>query len=39
MARMPIWAARPLMVHEKLDNNPYMINGLIGAPIDFNAGF
>ncbi len=28
-----------LMVHEKLDNNPYMINGLLGAPIDFNAGF
>ena len=28
-----------MMVHEKLDNNPYMINGLIGAPIDFNAGF
>ena len=28
-----------LMVHEKLDNNPYMINGLLGAPVDFNAGF
>ena len=28
-----------LMVHEKLDNNPYMINSLLGAPIDFNAGF
>lgn len=25
-----------LMVHEKLDNNPYMINGLLGAPVDFN---
>ena len=28
-----------LMVHEKLDNNPYIINSLAGAPIDFNAGF
>eukprot|EP00636_Phaeomonas_parva_P009522 CAMPEP_0118885434 /NCGR_PEP_ID=MMETSP1163-20130328/23913_1 /TAXON_ID=124430 /ORGANISM="Phaeomonas parva, Strain CCMP2877" /LENGTH=208 /DNA_ID=CAMNT_0006823451 /DNA_START=10 /DNA_END=636 /DNA_ORIENTATION=+ len=28
-----------LMVHEKLDNNPYIINDLIGSPIDFNAGF
>ena len=28
-----------LMVHEKLDNNPYMINSLLGAPVDFNAGF
>mmetsp|Transcript_81 Transcript_81/g.354 ORF Transcript_81/g.354 Transcript_81/m.354 type:complete len:221 (+) Transcript_81:232-894(+) len=28
-----------LMVHEQLDNNPYMINGLIGHPVDFNAGF
>ena len=28
-----------LMVHEKLDNNPYMINGLLGFPVDFNAGF
>lgn len=27
-----------LMVHEKLDNNPYMINSLLGAPVDFNAG-
>ena len=28
-----------LMVHEKLDNNPYIINSLLGAPVDFNAGF
>ena len=27
-----------LMVHEKLDNNPYIINSLFGAPIAFNAG-
>ncbi|CAJ1969130.1 unnamed protein product [Cylindrotheca closterium] len=27
-----------LMVHEMLDNNPYVINSLVGAPIDFNAG-
>jgi len=26
-----------LMVHEKLDNNPYMINSLLGAPVPFNA--
>ena len=25
-----------LMVHEKLDNNPYMINSLLGAPVPFN---
>ena len=25
-----------LMVHEKLDNNPYMINSLIGSPVSFN---
>ena len=25
-----------LMVHEKLDNNPYMINGLLGLPVAFN---
>ena len=25
-----------LMVHEKLDNNPYIINSLLGFPIDFN---
>ena len=24
-----------LMVHEKLDNNPYMINSLLGAPVTF----
>ena len=28
-----------LMVHEKLDNNPYILNSLLGAPVDFNAGF
>ena len=27
-----------LMVHEKLDNNPYIINDLLGAPVPFNAG-
>lgn len=25
-----------LMVHEKLDNNPYIINSLFGAPVPFN---
>ena len=25
-----------LMVHEKLDNNPYIINSLLGFPVDFN---
>ena len=25
-----------LMVHEKLDNNPYIINSLLGAPVPFN---
>jgi hypothetical protein len=28
-----------LMVHEKLNNDPYVINTLLGAPIAFNAGF
>mmetsp|Transcript_34031 Transcript_34031/g.44911 ORF Transcript_34031/g.44911 Transcript_34031/m.44911 type:complete len:212 (-) Transcript_34031:211-846(-) len=28
-----------LMVHEQLDNNPYIINSLLGSPVDFNAGF
>lgn len=29
-----------LMVHEMLpSHDPYMINGLVGKPIDFNAGF
>mmetsp|Transcript_8932 Transcript_8932/g.14886 ORF Transcript_8932/g.14886 Transcript_8932/m.14886 type:complete len:217 (-) Transcript_8932:151-801(-) len=29
-----------LMVHEMLpSHDPYMINGLVGFPIDFNAGF
>jgi hypothetical protein len=27
-----------LMVHEKLDNNPYIINSLLGYPVAFNAG-
>ena len=27
-----------LMVHEKLDGNPYIINDLLGFPLDFNAG-
>ena len=25
-----------LMVHEKLDNNPYIINDLLGSPVPFN---
>jgi hypothetical protein len=25
-----------LMMHEKLDNHPYVLNGLFGAPVDFN---
>ena len=29
-----------LMVHEMLpSHDPYVINGLLGYPIDFNAGF
>mmetsp|Transcript_18393 Transcript_18393/g.38914 ORF Transcript_18393/g.38914 Transcript_18393/m.38914 type:complete len:80 (+) Transcript_18393:3-242(+) len=28
-----------LMVHEMLDNNPYIINDLLGSPVPFNAGF
>jgi hypothetical protein len=28
-----------LMVHEKLDNNPYIINSLLGAPVAFNSEF
>jgi hypothetical protein len=27
-----------LMIHESLNNDPYVINTLLGAPIDFNAG-
>ena len=27
-----------LMVHEKLDGNPYIINDLLGFPLDFNVG-
>jgi Chlorophyll A-B binding protein len=26
-----------LMIHEKLDNNPYIINSLLGAPVPFNV--
>eukprot|EP00607_Mallomonas_marina_P001058 CAMPEP_0182427624 /NCGR_PEP_ID=MMETSP1167-20130531/18921_1 /TAXON_ID=2988 /ORGANISM="Mallomonas Sp, Strain CCMP3275" /LENGTH=202 /DNA_ID=CAMNT_0024609989 /DNA_START=56 /DNA_END=664 /DNA_ORIENTATION=+ len=26
-----------LMVHEKLNNDPYIINSLLGAPVPFNA--
>jgi hypothetical protein len=25
-----------LMVHEKLDNNPYIINSILGSPVPFN---
>lgn len=25
-----------LMVHEKLDGNPYILNALLGAPVSFN---
>jgi hypothetical protein len=25
-----------LMVHEKLNNDPYVINSLLGAPVAFN---
>jgi len=25
-----------LAVHEKLDNNPYVLNALFGAPVPFN---
>ena len=25
-----------LVVHEKIDNNPYILNSLLGAPVDFN---
>jgi len=28
-----------LMIHEGLNNDPYVINSLLGVPIDFNAGF
>jgi hypothetical protein len=29
-----------LMVHEMLPtHDPYVINGLVGYPVDFNAGF
>jgi len=25
-----------LMVHEKIDNNPYVLNSLLGFPVKFN---
>ena len=25
-----------LMVHEKLDNNPYILNSILGSPVAFN---
>ena len=28
-----------LMVHEGLNNDPYVINSLLGYPVAFNAGF
>jgi len=28
-----------LMVHEQLNNDPYVLNRLIGAPVGFNVGF
>jgi len=28
-----------LMVHEELNNDPYIINSLLGYPVAFNAGF
>lgn len=28
-----------LMVHEELNNDPFVINSLVGFPVDFNAGF
>eukprot|EP00522_Entomoneis_paludosa_P013705 CAMPEP_0172442612 /NCGR_PEP_ID=MMETSP1065-20121228/3012_1 /TAXON_ID=265537 /ORGANISM="Amphiprora paludosa, Strain CCMP125" /LENGTH=216 /DNA_ID=CAMNT_0013192543 /DNA_START=39 /DNA_END=689 /DNA_ORIENTATION=+ len=28
-----------LMVHEQLNNDPYIINSLVGYPLEFNAGF
>jgi len=28
-----------LMVHEQLNNDPYVLNGLLGFPIDFNANY
>jgi hypothetical protein len=32
-AMMGIFA---LVIHEKLDNNPYIINSLLGYPVPFN---
>jgi len=28
-----------LMVHEGIDNNPYVLNDILGSPVVFNAGF
>jgi len=35
-AMMGIWG---LVTHELIDGNPYVLNSLLGAPVDFNAGF
>jgi hypothetical protein len=35
-AQMGIFA---LMVHEGINNNPYIINDILGVPVAFNAGF
>ena len=28
-----------LMVHEGINNNPYILNDILSAPVAFNAGF
>ncbi len=28
-----------LMVHEGINNNPYVLNDILGSPVAFNAGF
>merc|ERR1711906_19536 len=28
-----------LMVHEGIDGHPYILNDILGSPVDFNAGF
>jgi hypothetical protein len=28
-----------LMVHEGINNNPYIFNDILGSPVAFNAGF
>ena len=37
--RAAMMGIRDLMVHEGLNNDPYVINGLLGYPVAFNAGF